>query len=69
VPLTLASAVRIAEAVEANAVGPFDDTLLDEDRRQLLERAGPRRWLPVRTEASEVDIRKAVAEHVAHHPT
>jgi hypothetical protein len=53
--------------MKANTVRPLDNTLntlLDEDRRQLLERAGPRRRLPVRTDASEVDIRKAVSGHV-----
>jgi hypothetical protein len=62
--LAFASAIRIAESMKANAVRPLDNTLntlLDEDRRQLLERAGPRRRLPVRTDASEVDVRKAVS--------
>jgi hypothetical protein len=65
--LAFTSAIRIAESMKANTVRPLDNTLntlLDEDRRQLLERAGPRRRLPVRTDASEVDIRKAVSGHV-----
>ena len=31
-------------------------------------RTGPRRWLPVRADAGEVDVRKAVAGHASYHP-
>jgi integrase len=58
---------RIAETAEPNAVGPLDDSLLDEDRRQLLKTGGPGGWLPVGTDAGEVDVRKAFALHVSHH--
>ena len=63
----LPPAVRVAEPLEAGAVRPLRYALLDEDRRQLLEAAGPGRGLPVRADAREFNVRKTTRNHASHH--
>ena len=64
----LPPAVWVAEPLEANTVRPLRYPLLDQDRRQLLEAAGPGRRLPVRADAREVNVRKTTRNHASYHP-